>query len=263
MPWSETCAMDERMRFVVAAGKGYAVMSAVCAEFGISRATAHKWPARYRPEGVEGLKEHSRAPACHGRATTLGSRLRWRCASGIPLGPKKLRRKFVERFPETPAPAGRGRGDEGGEWLVRYAHLEFGDIDQSSGRLRRRKLPKPPRRLWSCGRRVALPTRSTGSAETTATDTEVTKTVNRVSGPMCQPSFPVAHAFVEGRKRSIPDARPIGGTGSSTPPPPPGDQRGDQRRPSGLVRGAEAFAGVPVEILVEQQALRPGGARLE
>ena len=35
MPWSETCAMDERMRFVIAASDDEAVMSAICAEFGI------------------------------------------------------------------------------------------------------------------------------------------------------------------------------------------------------------------------------------
>ena len=31
MPWSETCAMDERMRFVVAASEDDAVMSELCA----------------------------------------------------------------------------------------------------------------------------------------------------------------------------------------------------------------------------------------
>ena len=60
MPWSETCAMDERMRFVIAASEDDAEMSAVCAEFGISRPTGYKWLARYAAEGLEGLKERSR-----------------------------------------------------------------------------------------------------------------------------------------------------------------------------------------------------------
>src|SRR5277367_1907587 len=68
MPWSETCAMDERMRFVVAASEDDAVMSELCAEFGISRQTGYKVLARYRDEGVEGLKDRSRAPLSHGRA---------------------------------------------------------------------------------------------------------------------------------------------------------------------------------------------------
>jgi transposase-like protein len=66
MPWSETCAMDERMRFVVVASEDDAVMSEICAEFGISQQTSYKWLARYQV-GVEGLKERSRAPLAHGR----------------------------------------------------------------------------------------------------------------------------------------------------------------------------------------------------
>ena len=68
MPWSETCAMDERMRFVIAASEGEAVMSEICAEFGISRQTGYKWLLRYRAEGLERLKDRSQAPNRHGRA---------------------------------------------------------------------------------------------------------------------------------------------------------------------------------------------------
>ena len=115
MPWSETCAMDERMRFVMAASEDEAVMSEICAEFGISRQTGYKWLSRYRAEGVEGLKERSRAPINHGLsrdeeliAATLGLRERqptW--------GPKKLRRKLAERWPDIAPPASSTIGD----WL--------------------------------------------------------------------------------------------------------------------------------------------------
>ena len=115
MPWSETCAMDERMRFIVAASEDEAVMSQICAEFGISRQTGHKWLGRYRSEGLEGLKERSRAPVRHGRArdaelveTVLA--LRERHPTG---GPKKLRRKLCERLAEEPPPARSTIGD----WL--------------------------------------------------------------------------------------------------------------------------------------------------
>ncbi len=115
MPWSETCAMDERMRFVIAASEDDAVMSAVCAEFGISRPTGYKWLGRYGAEGLEGLKERSRAPLSHGRArdeavveAVLALRERhptW--------GPKKLRKKLGERLPDIAPPAGSTIGD----WL--------------------------------------------------------------------------------------------------------------------------------------------------
>jgi transposase-like protein len=48
MPWRETCVTDEKVRFV-AASEEEAVMSEVCAEFGISRQTGYKWLQRYRP----------------------------------------------------------------------------------------------------------------------------------------------------------------------------------------------------------------------
>ena len=93
MPLREICAMDERMRFVTAAIEDEAVMSEVCVEFGISRQTGYKWLQRYRAEGLEGLKDRSRAPIRPGRAreeelvaAALGLRERhptW--------GPKKLR----------------------------------------------------------------------------------------------------------------------------------------------------------------------------
>ena len=107
MPWSETSAMDERMRFVLAASENEAVMAEICAEFGISRQSGYKWLARYRAEGAEGLKERSRAPIRHGRArdeelvaAVLALRERhptW--------GPKKRRRTLTDRSPEIAAPA--------------------------------------------------------------------------------------------------------------------------------------------------------------
>ena len=43
-------------------------MSEVCAAFGIGRQTGYKWLSRYQAEGLEGLKERSRAPLMHGKA---------------------------------------------------------------------------------------------------------------------------------------------------------------------------------------------------
>ena len=59
MPWKETCVMEERMRFVLAAKKEGAVMSRLCAEAGISRQTGYTLLRRYEAEGVHGLKDRS------------------------------------------------------------------------------------------------------------------------------------------------------------------------------------------------------------
>ncbi len=115
MPWSETCAMDERMRFVIAAREDEAVMTEVCAAFGISRQTGYKWLARYAAEGAEGLKERSRAPIRHGRArdeelVAAALALRERHPT---WGPKKLRRTLADRLPDVAPPALSTIGD----WL--------------------------------------------------------------------------------------------------------------------------------------------------
>jgi transposase InsO family protein len=115
MPWENTCAMDERMRFVTAASADGAVMSEVCEDFGISRQTGYKWLKRYHSEGVNGLKELSRAPLQHGLArpeelvrTIMALRERW-----PHWGARKLRQKLAELKLETQLPAASTIGD----WL--------------------------------------------------------------------------------------------------------------------------------------------------
>lgn len=115
MPWKETCAMDERMRFVVAADDGESTMSEVCERFGISRTTGYTWLGRYRVEGLDGLKDRSRAPHCHGRSRgrdlverVLALRERYPY-----WGPRKLLVKLAEQVAEDELPAASTIG----EWL--------------------------------------------------------------------------------------------------------------------------------------------------
>ena len=62
MVWKETCAVEERLRFVLAVEAGEETFAAVCRRFGVSRRVGYKWHARYRLEGVSGLSDRSRAP---------------------------------------------------------------------------------------------------------------------------------------------------------------------------------------------------------
>jgi putative transposase len=68
MGWMETCAVDERVRFVMAIEAQEEPTAAVCRRFGVSRKTGYKWLERYREAGVEGLIERSRAPLHHPQA---------------------------------------------------------------------------------------------------------------------------------------------------------------------------------------------------
>ncbi len=65
MAWKETCAVEERLRFVLAVRAEEEPFSMTCRRFGVSRANGYKWMARYGALGVEGLKERSRAPHSH------------------------------------------------------------------------------------------------------------------------------------------------------------------------------------------------------
>src|SRR5260370_104017 len=62
MGWMETCAVDERMRFVMAIEGQEEAFAAVCRRFGVSRKTGYKWLGRYREAGGQGLTDWARAP---------------------------------------------------------------------------------------------------------------------------------------------------------------------------------------------------------
>src|ERR1700692_1195417 len=89
MVWMETCAVDERMRFVIAAEKHEEAFGAICRRFGVSRRVGYKWLARYEEAGVEGLLDRSRAP--QRRSQTIAEEIAARCLAvrrgGSPWGP--------------------------------------------------------------------------------------------------------------------------------------------------------------------------------
>ncbi len=51
MGWMETCAVEERMRFVMAIMEREEAFAAVCRQFGVSRKTGYKWLERYLEDG--------------------------------------------------------------------------------------------------------------------------------------------------------------------------------------------------------------------
>jgi len=64
MPWKECHVVDERLRFVARLLDGEK-MTALCAQFGISRKTGYKIFERYKDYGVHGLTDRSRRPYRH------------------------------------------------------------------------------------------------------------------------------------------------------------------------------------------------------
>jgi len=61
MPWKNTCALNERSRFIAEYLQGDQTVAALCRRYGVSRKTGYKWMARHAAEGYTGLEDQSRA----------------------------------------------------------------------------------------------------------------------------------------------------------------------------------------------------------
>ena len=107
MPWKETSAKSERLRFIRWWKEGEESVAELSRQFGISRKTAHKMIARYAAEGEGGLLDRSRAPHHHPNATPLElvGRVIEMKHEHPTWGPKKVIGRLRLREPETPWPS--------------------------------------------------------------------------------------------------------------------------------------------------------------
>jgi putative transposase len=113
MGWMETCAVDERMRFVMMVERQDETFTAVCRRFGVSRRTGYKWLARYEAEGVEGLLDRSRAALNHPQA--IACAIAERCLrvrrEHPTWGPVKVRAWLERHAPKVAWPAASTIGE--------------------------------------------------------------------------------------------------------------------------------------------------------
>ncbi len=107
MAWKETCAVEERLRFVMAVEAGEESLAAICRRFGVSRVAGYKWLERYRRDGVSGLSDRSRAP--HRRPRSLCADLAAACLAvrrtHPSWGPVKVRAWLQRNDPDVVWPA--------------------------------------------------------------------------------------------------------------------------------------------------------------
>jgi putative transposase len=154
MVWRESCAMDERTRFIGESLSGEWTMVELCERYGISRKTGYKWLGRYRADGPGGLLERPRAPLHHGRATAQAKvdaivalrleRPHW--------GPKKIVAKLSAQATDVAWP----RASTAGEILKRAGLV-------TGRRLRRRvastpgglTVPRRPNHVWAADHKGA------------------------------------------------------------------------------------------------------------
>ena len=113
MGWKETCAVEERMRFVMAVQKREESMAAICRRFGVSRRVGYKWWERFEEEGAAGLFDRSRAPLHHPQA--IAESIAERCLevrrAHPTWGPLKVRAYLERCAPGTEWPVASTIGD--------------------------------------------------------------------------------------------------------------------------------------------------------
>lgn len=84
MSWKETCAMEQRMKFVRLWLSGKYTKVELCKQFNISRPIGDKWIRRFLEEGESGLADRSRAPRRQPKATAA-----WQCERIIAMREKR------------------------------------------------------------------------------------------------------------------------------------------------------------------------------
>lgn len=113
MPWTETCVMDQRVKFIADYLKDIYEMSELCRDYGISRKTGYKWVSRYEANGLDGLKDQSRRP--HGHPHTTDAWIRDQIIhtklAHQSFGPKKVMDYLRREQPRHPWPADSTAGE--------------------------------------------------------------------------------------------------------------------------------------------------------
>ena len=107
MPWQESCAMEERMSFIVDWQRGGVTKSELCRLYGVHRNTGQKWIDRFEVEGLDGLKERSRAPHHHPNAVAeaIAAAVLAVRAAHPTWGAKKIRPYLARKRPGVAWPA--------------------------------------------------------------------------------------------------------------------------------------------------------------
>ena len=120
MPWKETDAVKERVKFLLewetrwGAGEGFLNFSALCREFGISRQVGYDWLGRYREcRDIRAAEERSRRPLTS--PSKVSDELEDFIVAARKLhptwGPKKLRAWIAHNNPHVVLPAPSTIGD--------------------------------------------------------------------------------------------------------------------------------------------------------
>lgn len=106
MPWKETDKMEQKELFIQEMLKQEKPFKHLCAEFGISEKTGHKWKNRFYEQGKKGLYEQSRARQTQNEidGDTAAELIRIKNAH-LAWGPKKIHELYAKAYPQKTVPS--------------------------------------------------------------------------------------------------------------------------------------------------------------
>ena len=106
MPWKETDKMEQKELFIREMLKQEKPFKHLCAEFGISEKTGHKWKNRFYEQGKIGLYEQSRARLTQDTidGDTAAELIKIKNAH-LAWGPKKIREIYAKAYPQKDVPS--------------------------------------------------------------------------------------------------------------------------------------------------------------
>lgn len=107
MPWKETDKMEQKELFIKAMLENEKPFKHLCAEFGISEKTGHKWKNRFYEQGKIGLYEQSRNPNNHNNQIDGDTAAELICLKNAhkAWGPKKIRELYARAYPNKEVPS--------------------------------------------------------------------------------------------------------------------------------------------------------------
>ena len=106
MPWKETNKMEQKEAFINEMLKNNKPFKHLCAEFGISEKTGHKWKNRFFEKGKAGLLNESKNPSHPNTidGDTAAELIRIKNAH-VAWGPKKIREIYARAYPNKEVPS--------------------------------------------------------------------------------------------------------------------------------------------------------------
>lgn len=107
MAWKETCVLEQRTEFIKEYLKGDCCFKELCAKYGVSEKTGHKWKNRFLQYGFTGLNNQSKAPENMPHQLdedTIIHLIKLRMAHPT-WGAKKLAVLYAKAYPERDMPS--------------------------------------------------------------------------------------------------------------------------------------------------------------